>query len=50
MPPLITLLIGKLGKWLQNQRSAYIHKGESGSRKLEPDRQALLQNLVNEGK
>jgi hypothetical protein len=38
---------GKLGVWVQNQRS--FRRLPSGKRKLSPDREALLQHLVDQG-
>ena len=39
--------VGKLGNWLKNQRKA--KKGKD-NKKITPDRQAMLQTLVDEGK
>jgi hypothetical protein len=39
--------MGRLGVWLNNQRRA--KKGTHGSRRITPDREALLQMLVDEG-
>ena len=38
---------GKLGEWVHNQRQA--KKGTQRSYKLTPEREALLQKLVDEG-
>ena len=39
--------VGNLGTWLHNQRIA---KNGKGCNKISPERQALLQKLVDEGK
>ena len=39
--------VGNLGQWLKDQRNA--NRG-NGNRKITPERQALLQRLVDEGK
>ena len=39
---------GKLGNWVHNQRG--MKNGTGGRRKLKPDREALLQKLVDQGK
>ena len=38
--------VGNLGVWLKDQRQA---KKSHGERKIKPERQALLQKLVDEG-
>lgn len=37
----------KLGPWLSNQRQR--HRGSKGKQKLSPEREALLQGLVDQG-
>jgi hypothetical protein len=39
---------GKLGRWVSDQRR--MKKGTHGNAKLTPDREALLQKLVDQGK
>jgi len=39
---------GKLGYWVSDQRQ--MKNGTAGNAKLKPDREALLQKLVDQGK